>query len=688
MKKETWTKICSFLEKHEKIIFGVIIVLFAFMFYLSYMIHNIPYTVGWGNSYADLMIEGKMPYRDFYYYLPPLNLLIDLFLWKFSFGHIFVYTLFRIIERIVIILCMYNLISKFAKPRYAAIGSMLGVVIFSAQYYDIIGDYNQTTLLLAIVLTSIYIRFVKQANETEITDKKQFKYLLYGGIILGLSFLLKQTLFLADTIIFFIAITLFFIIKKRKSYIKSIGMTLIGIFIPLAITGIWLAANNALVPFIEQVYLNVDSKGSLISILVNYFLVCIKFKNILVVAFTAICIYFYKKKLVINEKNSQKDVAYSALFLIMLTLILCLLVLIGNVMSLDKNTTPFIRIIIFEGCITILTSILQRKKERNKNKEIAYYIALALIIFISVVIKYATDNSGMTVVLLFEGFENFELLFQMINIGSVLFWLCLARKCFKTKDTETFIWYMLLSGGIAYSYNRAMAASQEITNVGSVFLIPILVTYILHKSSGKRNVLKYMVVLSSVMIPIACMSSKLVTTYMWWGWYEPTLEEKRWNSINVPGLEGYRVTKETKEMYEEIYKVIKENSNEDSIIYGFPHIKIFNVLLKNENMNYFVPVPFYDVCSDSYIKKDIETLKQNPPDIVVFVDIKDAFEKHEEVYRNGRKLEQREFQEWLLNEAEKGNYTLIGQHGNLYVYKINNGEEIKYTYFQKQELNK
>ena len=85
MKKETWTKICSFLEKHEKIIFGVIIVLFAFMFYLSYMIHNIPYTVGWGNSYADLMIEGKMPYRDFYYYLPPLNLLIDIILWKLSF---------------------------------------------------------------------------------------------------------------------------------------------------------------------------------------------------------------------------------------------------------------------------------------------------------------------------------------------------------------------------------------------------------------------------------------------------------------------------------------------------------------------------------------------------------------------------------------------------------------------------
>ena len=39
-----------------------------------YFNNTYPISEGWGINYAELMFHGKVPYRDFYYYLPPLNL--------------------------------------------------------------------------------------------------------------------------------------------------------------------------------------------------------------------------------------------------------------------------------------------------------------------------------------------------------------------------------------------------------------------------------------------------------------------------------------------------------------------------------------------------------------------------------------------------------------------------------------
>ena len=56
-----------------------------------YFANTMPITEGWNVNYAELVLHGKFPYRDFYYYLPPLNILIDVMLWKLSFGSLFIY---------------------------------------------------------------------------------------------------------------------------------------------------------------------------------------------------------------------------------------------------------------------------------------------------------------------------------------------------------------------------------------------------------------------------------------------------------------------------------------------------------------------------------------------------------------------------------------------------------------------
>lgn len=181
------------------------------------------------------------------------------------------------------------------------------------------------------------------------------------------------------------------------------------------------------------------------------------------------------------------------------------------------------------------------------------------------------------------------------------------------------------------------------------------------------------------------MSQKVISAYSWWGWRDTIIDYSTFYAIDVPGLEGFRVSENVKNLYEEMYKVIKSNTDEDSVIYGFPNIRIFNVLLKNTNMKHFVPVPFYDVCSDDYIREDIEKLKENPPDIIVWIDIPGCMDLHEEVFRDNKKLEQRKFQEWFASSVNEDKYTLIGQYDSMFIYKLNDGTNINYTYYKDVE---
>ena len=143
---------------------------------------------------------------------------------------------------------------------------------------------------------------------------------------------------------------------------------------------------------------------------------------------------------------------------------------------------------------------------------------------------------------------------------------------------------------------------------------------------------------------------------------------------------------DTKDMYERMYKVIKKNSDGNSTIYGFPYVKIFNVLLNNSNATWFVPVPFYDVCSDYYAEMDSIELAETPPDIVVWCDIPDCMETHESIFREGKSLGQRKIQKWFSEQVIEKKYILVGQYNNLFVYKKYNGEKVLYRDIQDKNM--
>ena len=54
---------------------------------------------------------------------------------------------------------------------------------------------------------------------------------------------------------------------------------------------------------------------------------------------------------------------------------------------------------------------------------------------------------------------------------------------------------------------------------------------------------------------------------------------------------------------------------------------------------------------------------------------------HEELFRNGERLGQRDIQEWFV--ASRDQYEVVGQVHDLFIYKLkDNGTPVRYTYFQ------
>lgn len=677
--------ILKFIENHEQGFFLAIVLFFCSIYYISYSIHNIPYTQGWGNAYADLVFSGKFPYRDFYFYIPPLNLIIDCIFWKLSFGHLIVYVVFRFIERMIIIWLTYRLLCKLTKPRYASIGTIIGAFLLAATVYDVIGDYNQTTLLLTIVLTNIYNKYIEIANSME-ANKKEYRYLFVGGLIIGLSFLHKQTIFLAQCIVFFAILTTYFIINRKKYYIKSVLITLAGIIIPIAIALLILAINGAVFQFLDQVYLNVDAKGSLISMLTAIVIWCLKWKYLILS--TVITIYIYCSKYFIKMKENNQEYKIlkyfvkSVLLLIIYVIILTMFIETKNNIKVILETGFTVFAVISILVIMAIDFILEKYGYKNSK---VIYILISTLMFACMAIMYINKKYAKYLyryTILFAILTDFS---TIITIGTIILICYLFYSYSKNKDISLLKWIIALAGGMAFEYNGTMASGLELVNYCTMLSYAVLITYLLSKVCSKDRIMKIIILIICIFISSTCMSQKVMRAYSWWGWYDTEIGTSKFYTIDVPGLEGYRTSLNIKYMYEEMYKVIKSNTNEESVIYGFPHVRIFNVILNNSNMNHFVPVPFYDVCSDDYMREDIKILKENPPEIIIWVDIPGCMETHEEVFRDERPLEQRKFQEWLYECVNEGKYTLIGQYDSLFVYKLNDGTEINYTYYKNPD---
>lgn len=611
---------------------------------------------GWSRIWCGLISNGKIPYKDFYYYLPPLNLIFDLIFNKISSGYFIIYRLLRLIERVIVVEILFLVLKRRLPVFYSLMACFLTVVFACANPMDTGGDYNQTAQLFVVLWMAVLNKYV------ETDDKSKWLYLLLSGVVLGGMFWVKQPVFVSS-VLTFIVIALLFSVISKKIQIKYILYVCLGIFIPIACLFVWLLFKGALRDFIYQVYLDSDSKGSLFRILIGSQINLIKER---VPIFFAIILFAFACDVkYLNGKNSIRianicyilstflfGIQYGSYlwhYVYSLKYIVVIIMAISLIVGFRYYKIGRILLVVESGIIMILMII--------------NYSGTTEMIYSDYFFRFVFEES-LTVIYLYL------IIRLLIDIG---FFLVKKKKI----DNQEIV---VNCCAIAGAYSTSMAAGAPVIHSISSFVLIGALFFHLSKylQSQERDSIDRIkqIVLSQLVVffIVICFGQKLFNLYEWWGFKSGTFWEKTEVS-SQENLKGFLFTHEEIDKFDKITELLEYYSDDSSVIYGYPYVKVYNALLNNYNMDCFAPIHFYDVCSDKYAIADAKILSENEPDIVIWMDIPGCVENHELSYKEGNKLGQREIMKWFSGVCDT-DYVLVGQVDNIFVYKHIDDNEV------------
>ncbi len=218
---------------------------------------------GWHFFHAQQIVAGRMPYRDFYLFIPPLHPLRIALEIKLFGNYLIVPQIFGLLERLLLfsVLCVW--LCRLFPARYAAFGVMSGVALYLADVSETLSSLHHEAVFwatLAAFCLSTSLRSVRQKTS----------WCLAAGFFAGLAFAGKQTSGIGVTL----AIAAFLLLTEwrdgMRSMMKSLAVYFTGFALPVSAIALWLYSNQALGACVEQIFLRgASSKGSLSSLLIR-----------------------------------------------------------------------------------------------------------------------------------------------------------------------------------------------------------------------------------------------------------------------------------------------------------------------------------------------------------------------------------------------------------------------------------
>ncbi|MEW6733276.1 MAG: hypothetical protein AB1489_18250 [Acidobacteriota bacterium] len=276
-------------ERGEQWVGAVAVMIFSLTYMLLWWNRYLGITLeGWFFFYAQQFLNGKMPYRDFYLFAPPLHMLktagiIALFGNKMVVPHFI-----GILERLILFLITYFWLIRLFPIKYVLVAIFPAIVIFSGDIADPVSYYHQDSVFWAVIAGYL------TRNILEKTDRRALLSLFCAGIAAALCVLTKQTTGIGITLIIPAIVGLYGYRRVGLlATIKSILIYLAGWAVPISLVFSWLLRNGALTPFLQQVFIKgPSSKGPLLDVLVRPIILSITMEIVSRPAFVAVVCLF------------------------------------------------------------------------------------------------------------------------------------------------------------------------------------------------------------------------------------------------------------------------------------------------------------------------------------------------------------------------------------------------------------
>ena len=248
-------------EKMRLRLSGAVVGLIATGFALAAWNRVFPVSSGNELFLAEQVLQGRMPYRDFYYAVPPLTVLqyaATVATFGSSFAALY---LVGVAVRVAAVVVLVFWLGRLFPIRPVAIAAVVAFVAAAGDIADAPSHYHQVITALSIVAGFC----VDTAFAPGKRRSARLSWLVAAGFAVGASSLTKQTsgpligLFLIGGILFYAWHAL-----GRRLAVEMGVAFIVGIVLMVGAVCLWLGMHQALIPFIRLTLLTgPSSKGGL-----------------------------------------------------------------------------------------------------------------------------------------------------------------------------------------------------------------------------------------------------------------------------------------------------------------------------------------------------------------------------------------------------------------------------------------
>jgi hypothetical protein len=416
------------------------------------------------------------------------------------------------------------------------------------------------------------------------------------GIFASLAFFSKQSNGL------FVCLFLLFMMVWNtpvKSLLQRVFSYLFGWAIPATLIFGWLIKEHIFFEYLSQVFGGISSKGSILDILFAFWVRNSALGYFSLFIFSSLALYLlWKSKRVYYWIEPQPDSLLSKLNIYL----------------------PFIFSVFIAGGFFL-----------QPNKTLAFVI----------------DALGQRYLLLWLYFTFFLLTIATIVIA--VKWISRKQLPFSKSLAE------LILASFIWTYSAGLSDQLELyaTLLGTAIVFAFLLDRI--KISWKP--INLSLITASCLVVFVCVAGKNQVLYSWWGWIEYGHSENVTSLI--PAFKNFKLSAETVRIYDKIYVDIISNTSSSDYVYTYPFIPLFNYVT-DRLLPTFSPVHYFDVCPDYVAVMDAAKLLENPPKMIIYMEIPEPiFKYHEDIFRNGQASGQRNLIRAIEEIIKKYNYREI-----------------------------
>ena len=528
----------------------------------------------WHYFYGLQIVHGRIPYRDFYVFVPPLYALKNALLIALFGNRLIVPHIIAILEILIISIVLVDWIRR-AWPIFettAAVTIAISLYMLSMRS-EALGGLHQEAVFFPVL--------AGWAASVALRRPKLWFFLLVGACV-GLSVLAKQTSGIATVVcIGPVLVILVWRLQGVRTAVRAAGSFLLGVSVPVSLVCIWLGVNHALPSFVEDVYTKGSaSKGSVTNIILRPFL------------------------MVARDFHLQVQLAVAVMFL-------------GLFFGLVRFNQPAV-----EG------------DSPDANTRLARFFAVmfaALVCgvglshFLKLWHLSSFYKAAPATILLFCG---------EIGCAVLLFKSVIAG--FRTQlhpRKAQFILTCAVSVSLAYFLGWSWVGYTSIMIPSlAVFLAHVLTALNVPRLRWLRN----FVLAGCILTVVGYFTLRLERPFTWGGWAEPSVWTAN-QSLPEPELSGFRVSNQSAYLINRVTHDIIANSRPGDPVLAYPDIPIFYILAHRSPVT-FAFVHWMDVAPDYIDEADAARIRRTPPAVIVYLDQRESSVRDAEIlFRHGHR---------------------------------------------------